>query len=323
MQLLTAVRAASGSVLHGLDGIPGPVEVPENTVVHQVPVSTPEGRRGVVIRVYGVEDDPKASVASWNATWFGRPMLEELRSLGMDLGRVWPGLPAHEWTLWNAHLFPVATVEEAWACAQWLLRVSGDYSIERWSAQERLSLASSAQWADGAALEAAHSRRLKAHWRTLALSLAAAGADVRPLLAHAPGIGPLAETGNALRSQATELETSAPTEAASRHYAAGLFFGQAGLAQEARESARGSFPARRARGKGGQLCARTVPHRALAACRSDRRRSRPHRSGGRLVRHTAVLSRLGRHRPQYRRPAQWLLSHPDDDPAAQRTDRAL
>ena len=84
--LLTAVRAASGSVLHGLDGIPGPVEVPEDTVVHQVPVSTPEGRRGVVIRVYGVEDDPKASVASWNATWFGRPMLEELRSLGMDSG---------------------------------------------------------------------------------------------------------------------------------------------------------------------------------------------------------------------------------------------
>ena len=80
-------------------------------------------------------------------------MLEELRSLGMDLGRVWPGLPAHEWTLWNARLFPVATVEEAWACAQWLLRVSADYSIERWNAQQRLSLASSAQWADGVALE--------------------------------------------------------------------------------------------------------------------------------------------------------------------------
>ena len=127
------MRAASGSVLHGLDGIPVPVEVPENTVVHQVPVRTPAGRRGVVIRVYGVEDDPKASVASWNATWFGRPMVEELRSLGMDLGRVWPGLPAHEWTLWNAQLFPVTTVEEAWACAQWLLRVSGGYSIERWA----------------------------------------------------------------------------------------------------------------------------------------------------------------------------------------------
>ena len=85
----------------------------------------PSGRlRGVVIRVYGVEDDPKASVASWSATWFGRPMIEELRSLGMDLALVWPGLAAHEWTLWNANLFPVTTVDEAWACAQWLLRLS-------------------------------------------------------------------------------------------------------------------------------------------------------------------------------------------------------
>ena len=58
-------RAASGSVLHGLDGIPGPLEVPENTVIHQVPVVTPDGKRGTVIRVYGVEDDPKASVAAW------------------------------------------------------------------------------------------------------------------------------------------------------------------------------------------------------------------------------------------------------------------
>jgi fucokinase len=60
-------------------------------------------------------------------------------------------------------------------------------------------------------------------------------------LAHAPGIGPLAETGNALRSQAMELEASSPTEAASRHYSAGLFFGQAGLAQEAREAQAAAF----------------------------------------------------------------------------------
>jgi fucokinase / fucose-1-phosphate guanylyltransferase len=229
-------RVASGSVLHGLDGIPGPLEVPENTVIHQVPVATQDGKRGTVIRVYGVEDDPKASVAAWQATWFGRPMIEELRSLGMDLAHVWPGLPAGEWTLWNAQLFPVTTVEDAWACARWLLRISSDYSIERWNETERLSLASSAQWADGEAIEAGRSRRLKAHWRTLALSLAASGTDVRPLLAHAPGIGPLAETGKALHAQAGELEAASPTEAASRYYTAGLFFGQAGLAQEARDS---------------------------------------------------------------------------------------
>jgi fucokinase len=188
-----------------------------------------------------VEDDPKISVMGGTATWFGRPLLEELRSLGIDPAEVWPGIPEPEWTLWSANLFPLAKVEDAWACAQWLLRLPGDWSVEKWRTQERLSLSSSAQWADGAALEAAHARRLQAHWRNLSLSLTAAGADVRPLLAHAPGIGPLADTGAALRAQAAALETSSPTEAASRHYTAGLFFGQAGLAQESLESHQAAF----------------------------------------------------------------------------------
>jgi fucokinase len=231
------VRAAQGAVLHGLDGIPGAVDVPENTVLHQLPVVTPEGKRGVVIRVYGVGDDPKGG-----ATWFGRPMLEEARSLGLEVEQIWPGLPEDERTLWTAELFPLTTAEEAWACARWLLRLSTDgYCVERWKKQKRLSFATSAQWADSAALQAAHARRLKANWRTMALSLAEAGADIRPLLAHAPGLGPLAETGTALRAQARELEMRAPTEAASRYFAAGLFFGQAGLAQEATESQMAAF----------------------------------------------------------------------------------
>lgn len=230
------VRAASGAVLHGLEGIAGAVEVPEDTVVHQVPVVLPDGTRGQVIRVYGVTDDPKASVVSWNATWLGRPMIEELRTLGIDLAKVWPGLPGEQWTLWNARLFPAANIEEAWACARWLLRLSTDFSVERWTEMERLSLATSAEWADSAALASAHSRRLMANWQMMALYLARSGADLRPLLVHAPGTGPLAQTGHALRSQGQELETPSPTEAAHRHYAAHLFFGQAGLAREADES---------------------------------------------------------------------------------------
>jgi fucokinase len=239
--LAGAVKASAGSVLHGLDDIAGPVDVPENAVVHQVPVVTPSGRRGAVIRVYGVEDNPRAAVAAGTATWFGRPLLDELRNLGIDPAEVWPGIPEREWSLWSAGLFPLAAVAEAWACARWLLRLANDYSAERWRAQERLSLETSAQWSDGAALEAAHARRLRAHWRNLSLSLTASGADVRPLLAHAPGIGPLAETGEALRAQAAGLEASAPTEAASRHYTASLFFGQAGLARESLESHRAAF----------------------------------------------------------------------------------
>jgi fucokinase len=240
--LSVCARAASGAVLHGLDGIQGTVDVSENTVVHQVPVIASGGRRGVVIRVYGVEDDPKALAVGGNATWFGRPMVEELRSRGMDPNEVWPGLPAHDWTLWNARLFPVAAVEHAWECARWLQLLPGsNYSAERWREQERLSLASSTQLADGPVLEAARSRRWNANWRMLALALVESGADIRPLLANAPGTATLAETGDALGVRARELEASSLTEAANRDYAAGLFFGQAGLVDEAGESHASAF----------------------------------------------------------------------------------
>jgi len=239
--LSSRVRAASGAVLHGLEDLPGTVEIPEDTVVHQVPVALPGGRQGVVIRVYGVEDDPKAPAAGWKATWLGHSMLETLRGFGMDLAKVWPGQPAEEWTLWNANLFPVSNVTEAWHCARWLMGLSPDFPIERWSELPRLSLATSAQWADGAALQAAHMRRLTDSWQNLTVSLAVSGADVRPLLAYAPGVASLAETGRRLQAQASGLGKESGTESAHRYYVAGLFFANAGLAEEADQAREAAF----------------------------------------------------------------------------------
>jgi fucokinase len=233
------VRAAAGSILHGLEGIGGIIDIPENVVVHQIPVRRSGGDAGVVIRVYGVEDDPKAAAA--RATWFGHSLLEELSALGLDPAEVWPGLPLPECSLWNAELFPARTVEEAWNCACWMLRLSNDYSLDDWRKAERFSLESSTRAADGAVLETSRTRRLRTFWRTSALSLVEAGADIRPLLANAPGIGPLAKTGHALSARAAALERSAPTEAASRYYTAGLFLGQAGLAGEAGEARAAAF----------------------------------------------------------------------------------
>jgi fucokinase len=235
------VRAESGSLLHGLDGIAGEIDIPEDCVIHQLPVELPSGRAGVVIRVYGVNDDAKMSVARGNATWFGRPLLQELESLGLSAEDVWPGLPREEWTLWNARLFPVTTVDEAWACARWMLELSNDYSVAKWRAHILISMGSGALYADNAALEAARSRRLQATWRILALSLVDSGADIRPLLANAPGIVALSETGTALCTRARDLESNAPTDSASRYYAASLFFGQAGLVDEAGEARTSAF----------------------------------------------------------------------------------
>jgi fucokinase len=239
--LSSLVRAASGAVLHGLDGIPGSIDVPEDTVIHQLPVAMPGARPGVVIRVYGVSDDPKTLVSSGQATWFGRPILEVLSDLGLDPASVWPGTPPADRSLWNACLFPLTTVPEAWECASWQLRLTTAYSAQRWSQLPRFSFASSAEWADASALETARLRRSNANWRMLAVSLVESGADLRPLLANSPGTGPLAEAGRTLRARSRELETLAPTEAASRAYAAGLFFGQAGLAEEAEESQAAAF----------------------------------------------------------------------------------
>lgn len=227
------VRAGRGSVLHGLEDIHTAVEAPEDVVLHQGAVTVPDLGPRTVLRVYGVSDDPKIP-ASDGATWFGRPILDELRELGIDPAMVWPDQPGAERTFWNARLFPaVPTADEAWACARWMLRLPSSFSVESWLSLRRISLAESALWADPGASSVAHARRAQSNWKNIAVALAQSGADIRPMLAHSPGIAPLAEVGAALAANASQLEAGAPTQSASRYLQASLFLAQAGLARDA------------------------------------------------------------------------------------------
>jgi fucokinase len=219
------IRAGAGAIVHGLTDSSGPMTVAEDTVVHQVPVHLADGRRGFVVRTYGVEDDPKTP------TWFGRPILEVLRTLHLDPEEVWPGIPQHERCLWNAQLFLFNNHEPP-----------------------RLSLATSTEYADAEALAEARDRRRDANWRASAAALARSETDVRPLLIRAPGINALAETGRALSTEAVGLETSAPSEAASRHFQASLFYDQAGLAEASARARSAAFSAVRK-----AVAARTLP----------------------------------------------------------------
>ena len=221
--LAGTVHAGRGSVLHGLEEINGPVETPENVVVHQVPVILPNGKKGTVIRTYGVEDDPKALVSGNAATWFGHPLIAELRTLGLDPSAVWPGIQPTQWTLWNAKLYPVCSADEAWACARWMMEVPSAFDAVRWSQLERLSLETSTQFADIAEIEAACVRRLQANWCASAVALSESGSDIRPLLANPPGISPLAAVGRSMCSRAQEMAALDPTAAASRYYQSGVF----------------------------------------------------------------------------------------------------
>ena len=225
-----AVQAGRGAILHGLTGLSGPVEVPEDTVVHQLPVEADGG--GWVIRVYGVEDDPKQAFEK--ATWFNRPILETLERLGLSSEEIWGA--GEERTLWNAALFPVATPDEAWACARWMMGYASGYGVERWRAAERLSLAASAGCADGKALAEARNHRLQGIWQDTVVELAESGTDLRPLLANLPGLAPAAAAGRSLRARAEELRNGSAenlTHAASLLMQASRLLDRAGFEPEA------------------------------------------------------------------------------------------
>ena len=217
------VYASRGAILHGLTALDGPVEVPEDTVVHQLPVDWLDGS-GWVIRAYGVEDDPKQLLK--NATWFNRPILESFQRLGLRTEEVWTS--GQEPTLWNAALFPVATPDDAWACARWMMGYASGYDLNRWHAARRLSLAESARCADGKALAEARSFRLQGIWHDTAVELAESGADLRPLLANLPGLAPAAQAARSLRARADLLCKRSPedlTSAASLLRTGGAPFG--------------------------------------------------------------------------------------------------
>lgn len=233
------VYASRGAILHGLTSLNGTVEVPEDTVVHQLPVEGP-GLSGWVIRAYGVEDDPKFSMEK--ATWFNRPMPETLTRLGLRTEEVWSDGDTP--TLWNAALFPVTTPAEAWDCARWMMGYASGYTVERWRAAQRLSLASSALCANGKALAESRSRRLQGIWQETVVELAEAGTDLRPLLANLPGLAPAAAAGRSLQGRAEKLRQGAAdnwTQAASLSIQAARLLDRSGNMKEAAEAEEAAF----------------------------------------------------------------------------------
>jgi len=238
------VHTGRGAILHGLTELSGPIEVPEDTVVHQLPVDGECGT-GWVIRAYGVEDDPKQPFE--NATWFNRPMAETMERLGLSSEEIWKsGEPRN---LWSAALFPLTTPDEAWACALWMMGCAGSFGpnsfgIDRWRRLPRTSLAESARCADGRALADVRNRRLQGIWQETAVDLAKTGSDLRPLLANLPGLGPAAAAGRALRTYADGLRAG-PAEhftlAASHLIQAARLLGRAGREEEAASAEADAF----------------------------------------------------------------------------------
>jgi Predicted kinase related to galactokinase and mevalonate kinase len=257
-ELDRSVNAARGAILHGLTALDSLIEVPENTVVHQLPVETANGQ-GWVIRAYGVEDDPKQKLPA--ATWFNRPILETLYRLGLTEDEVWLG--SKEQTLWCASLFPVTSPDEAWQCARWMMGYASDYDIARWRKSLRLSLAESALLADGRVLAETRNRRSQGIWRDTVVELAESDADLRPVLTNMPGLAPIAAAGMALCKRAEVARESNPaglTRAASYFIQAARLLDRAGCHLEAVNAENDAFTCvQDAVREGANLGTRTAP----------------------------------------------------------------
>ncbi|HUV70101.1 MAG TPA: hypothetical protein VMW15_10595, partial [Terracidiphilus sp.] len=134
--------------------------------------------------------------------------------------------------------------DDAWQCARWMMGYASGYDLNRWRAARRLSLADSARCIDGKALAEARNHRLQGIWHDTAVELAESGADLRPLLANLPGVGPAARAGRSLLARAEELRLGKPadlTYAACHFMQASRLMDCVGLEQEAMSAASQAF----------------------------------------------------------------------------------
>jgi fucokinase len=117
-----------------------------------------------------------------------------------------------------------------------MMGYASGYGVAKWRLSRRLSLAESAQCADGKALAEARNRRLQGIWQETVVELAESGTDLRPLLANLPGLAPAAAAGRSLRARANQLRKGRAeelTHAASLLMQAERLLERAGFEQEA------------------------------------------------------------------------------------------
>lgn len=134
-----------GAVISGVD-ITGK-EVPPDTVLSGVRLK--DGR--YVCRIYGREDNPKAS---GSAPFLNGSIEKLIQAAGMEREEIWGGNPA---SIWNASVFPAEqsmedAVEASLAIYRILNGTAAEGEKEKWKASDRYSLCSSLREADVPAL---------------------------------------------------------------------------------------------------------------------------------------------------------------------------
>lgn len=139
-----------GAMVSGLN-VPEGTRLYANTVYHGLKLQN----KKFVVRVYGVEDNPKGTLENKD-TFLGGDMEEWMEYYGISPDEIWDG---EEHSFWTAKLYPVVdSIEEGISLANTLYKMtymSDELSyeeLESWKSSERMSLYSSFNKADGSAI---------------------------------------------------------------------------------------------------------------------------------------------------------------------------
>ncbi len=235
----TGVRIGRDSVVSNVV-LPAGEAIPEQVVVHALPLRTAAGAR-FVVRVWGVDDNPKQTLP--NASWLGRPLEEWLDRLGVGPEAIWPAAGGDgDRSLWTARLFPLAaSPEQAWSRARQGLSWAADWErgwsandADAWLATERLSLAESSELADLPAIGNWHRRLFTQLVAAKCMDLFKAEQPVEEWHEKIPTSTDLQSLVEQLRQQAEQQPPSLTS--ARLHYSIGVLMrgARTGLGREAR-----------------------------------------------------------------------------------------
>ena len=151
--LCAGSRLGAGSVVSQVLATDQSIDVPDETLLFQVPVRTGDGGLAYVQVVCGVDDDFKGSFAAGKCVYLNRPIEQWLKRMRVKASDVWPGIPEQSRTLWTARIFPATPSRDM---AHLALTLAGPKSsaasVTFWRRSPRYSMAMVLEQADPAAL---------------------------------------------------------------------------------------------------------------------------------------------------------------------------
>jgi fucokinase / fucose-1-phosphate guanylyltransferase len=151
--LCAGSRVGAGSVVSQVLATQRAIDVPDETLLFQVPVRGGDGSLAYVQVACGVEDDFKGSFGAGKCVYLNEPIERWMKRMRVKPADVWPGVGEQSRTLWTAKIFPATSARDMAHVALPLTGAKPAASaVALWRKSPRYSMAMVLEQADPAAL---------------------------------------------------------------------------------------------------------------------------------------------------------------------------